>query len=61
MCTYLGASSELSIADVDADALDRTEVLFIEGYLWASPCAKEMILESVLVAKKSETIIAFSL
>lgn len=61
MCTYLGASSELSIADVDTDALDKTKILFIEGYLWASPCAKEMILESVLVAKKSESIIAFSL
>ena len=61
MCTYLGASSELSIADVDAEALDRTKVLFIEGYLWASTCAKDMILESVLIAKKSETIIAFSL
>ncbi len=61
MCTNLGASSELSIADVDAEVLDRTRVLFIEGYLWASPCAKEMILESVMIAKKSETIIAFSL
>ncbi len=61
MCTYLGASVELSSADVDAETIAASKVVLIEGYLWSSPSAKDMILETVSIARQIETAVAFSL
>ena len=61
MCTYLGACVDLSIDDVDVAAIKRSKTLLIEGYLWSSPSAKEMILQSAAIAQESETLVAFSL
>ncbi len=37
MNSFLGASTQLSPADLDADALAKARTLYIEGYLSASP------------------------
>jgi sugar/nucleoside kinase (ribokinase family) len=36
MCTHLGVSSELSVADIDVDRLVRCKYSYLEGYLWDS-------------------------
>ena len=41
MNTYLGASAALSVADLDLDLVGRSEVTFLEGYLFDRPEAKE--------------------
>ena len=61
MCTYLGACVDLSIDDVDVAAIKRSKTLLIEGYLWSSLSAREMILKSAAIAQESETLVAFSL
>lgn len=61
MCTYLGACANLTIDDVDVAAIRQAKSLLIEGYLWSSRSAKEMILKSAEIAHESETLVAFSL
>lgn len=61
MCTYLGAASMLSNADLDEEAIRNSSCMFVEGYLWYSATAKELILESSKIAKSLGTSIAFSL
>jgi sugar/nucleoside kinase (ribokinase family) len=61
MNTYLGAAREFSVADVSADDIADSKVLYIEGYLWDAPLAKEASLKAIDIAKKSGTKVAFSL
>jgi sugar/nucleoside kinase (ribokinase family) len=41
MHTFLGASAELGPDDLDHELLGRTQVLYLEGYLWDSQAAQE--------------------
>jgi sugar/nucleoside kinase (ribokinase family) len=41
MNTYLGASAQLGPADVDDHLVASAQVLYLEGYLWDEPDAKE--------------------
>lgn len=61
MCTFLGASAKLSDVDIDAAAIAAAKVLLIEGYLWSSVSARQMILKSAAIAHQSDTLVAFSL
>ena len=61
MCTYLGASTTLSLKDIDPQAARQVSCQFSEGYLWDSPSARELILEQTKLARRHDTVIAFSL
>jgi len=61
MCTYLGASTMLTLDDADKDAVAKSSCLFAEGYLWDSPSAKEMVLEQSITARACGASVAFSL
>ncbi len=61
MCPLLGASSKLSIADLDKEAISSSSYLFIEGYNWYSATAKNLVLEATKFAKTEGTKVAFSL
>lgn len=61
MATFLGACTEFSKADLDAQSIAHAKVLYIEGYLWDQPKAIEAIEEAIKTAKDSGTKIAFSL
>jgi sugar/nucleoside kinase (ribokinase family) len=61
MNTYLGASREMTPADVDADAVANAAVLYIEGYLWDAPEAKAAINKAIAAAKKGGARIALTL
>ena len=61
MNTYLGAARELSSGDVDEKKVASAQILYIEGYLWDAPSAKEACLKAIRAAKKTGTKVAFTL
>ena len=34
MCTFLGTAGKISENDVNSDAIKKSEIIFLEGYLW---------------------------
>ena len=34
MCTFLGIAGKISEKDISADAIKKSEIIFLEGYLW---------------------------
>ena len=34
MCTFLGIAGKINEKDVDADVIKKSEMIFLEGYLW---------------------------
>jgi len=34
MCTYLGTAGKINENDVSSDAIKKSEIIFLEGYLW---------------------------
>jgi fructokinase len=34
MCTFLGTAGKISEKDVSSDAIKKSEIIFLEGYLW---------------------------
>jgi sugar/nucleoside kinase (ribokinase family) len=61
MSTYLGACREMTPDDVDEDAIARSAVLYIEGYLWDAEGAKDAIRKAFAAAKRGWTKVAFTL
>jgi sugar/nucleoside kinase (ribokinase family) len=61
MNTYLGAAREFSVADVREEDIARSDILYIEGYLWDAPSAKAASLEAIALARKNGTKVAFTL
>ncbi|RUO41720.1 adenosine kinase [Pseudidiomarina aestuarii] len=58
MRTYLGITADLSIAELDDNAIANAEYLYIEGYLVTSPVALEAIRHAKQVARANNTKIA---
>jgi sugar/nucleoside kinase (ribokinase family) len=61
MNTYLGACVDLCPDDVDEDLIRRSKVLFLEGYLWDKPKAKEAFIKAARVAAAAGRQVALSL
>ena len=61
MNTYLGASAQLGPDDVDRDLVVRAQVLYLEGYLWDEPEAKEAYRLAARTAHEAGNRVAFSL
>ena len=61
MNTYLGISQELTEEDIDLSIIENSSILYLEGYLWDLDNAKKAIKKSIVTAKKSETMVAFSI
>jgi len=61
MCTYLGISSQLSMADINEDHVRGYEIIFLEGYLWDKGTSEEMFKHVIKLAKKNNIKIAMSL
>ena len=34
MCTFLGTAGKINVKDVDSEAIKKSEIIFLEGYLW---------------------------
>ena len=61
MNTYLGASAKLGPDDVDRDLVARAQVLYLEGYLWDEPEAKDAYRLAARTAHEVGNRVAFSL
>lgn len=61
MNTHLGASTELTPADIDVDRIAGARVTYIEGYQWDTPQAKQAIRKACQAAKGAQRQVALSL
>ena len=61
MNTYLGASVELTPADIDEEPVAGAAVLYLEGYLWDPPSAKAAMREAVTIARDAGRKVSLSL
>jgi len=61
MATYLGASNQLRASDIRDDLISRSEITYVEGYLFDLPPAKEAIRKVVNSAHEYESLVALSL
>ena len=61
MAPSLGVSVTLGAADVDEAQVAAAKVLFLEGYLWDSPSARDACWKAIAVARLSETKVALTL
>jgi adenosine kinase len=61
MNTYLGASQALYEGDVDAELVTSSKIVYLEGYLWDPPHAKQAFLRAAELAHQAGRKIALSL
>lgn len=61
MNTYLGACGRLTPSDIlESDIKDSTAI-YVEGYLWDRPAAKDAVRTAMAAAKKHGTLVSLSL
>src|SRR2546430_1247799 len=61
MNTYLGAAQDLHPNDIDEDAIAAAQIVYLEGYLWDPPRAKEAFLKAAKIAHEAERDVALTL
>ncbi|WP_440648146.1 adenosine kinase [Candidatus Pelagibacter sp. HIMB1521] len=52
MCTFLGTAGKINENDVDTNAIKRSEIIFLEGYLWDKGEPKKAFDKAINNAKK---------
>jgi len=60
MATYLGVAGDLSMSDLDLDALHHADYLYLEGYLVSSPQALKTIQAVRGLATDAKLVLSFS-
>src|SRR5213082_3195769 len=53
MNTYLGAAQDLSPADIDPAEIAAAGIVYLEGYLWDPPGAKEAFVKAAKIAHEA--------
>src|ERR1017187_7867566 len=61
MATYLGASNQLRVSDINEALIARSEITYVEGYLYDLAPAKEAIQRVVDFAHQHYSMVALSL
>ncbi len=61
MSTYLGASIELEPKDINPELVAAAEVLYLEGYLWDPPSAKQAMRHAVDISRGAGRRVSLSL
>ena len=61
MATYLGASNQLRVEDIKEHLIARSEITYVEGYLFDLPPAKEAVRKVVNFAHEHDSMVALSL
>ena len=61
MQTYLGACTELGVADVTAETIGQPAVILIEGYIWDIAEGPALAAKAIRIAKSTGSEIALSL
>lgn len=61
MNTYLGAAQDLSPADINLAEIAAARIVYLEGYLWDPPAAKEAFLKAARIAHVAGRKVALTL
>ena len=61
MNTFLGACQALAPTDIDEATVARAKVLYMEGYLWDPPGAKEAFLKAAKISRANGRKVAITL
>jgi len=61
MNTYLGACGKLTSADIDANLVKESKLIYFEGYLWDPADAKNAIREAARIAHENGSKVAMTL
>lgn len=61
MRTYLGQAPLVEPSDIDATLIARSSVLYIEGYIWFEPAAKQAIGMAISAAHRAGNRVALTL
>ncbi len=61
MNTHLGANAELSTAEIDPELIRDSKVLYLEGYSFDGPKAKEAFYEAAKIAREARTTVSLTL
>jgi sugar/nucleoside kinase (ribokinase family) len=61
MNTFLGAAQDLHPNDIDEAAIASAALVYLEGYLWDPPHAKEAFVKAAAIAHKSARKVALTL
>jgi adenosine kinase len=61
MNTYLGAAQDLKPSDIDEAAVADAAIVYLEGYLWDPPQAKEAFVKAAGIAHKAGRKVALTL
>ena len=61
MATYLGVSGDLGPDDIDEATISGGGILYLEGYLWDKPAAKDAFRRASEIAHKAGRKVALSL
>jgi sugar/nucleoside kinase (ribokinase family) len=61
MQTFLGACTQLGPEDIDMDHVSASQVVYMEGYLWDLPRAKQAMLDAAMKAKEDGVKVSLTL
>lgn len=61
MNTFLGASADLAVNDVDISAIKRSDYVYIEGYLVSADSTRQAAIKTRKIAEKSRVKTALTL
>jgi|TARA_B110000014_G_C20119496_1_gene592589 sugar/nucleoside kinase (ribokinase family) len=61
MHTYLGACSELGPNDIDGGLISRSQITYLEGYLWDREQAKQAFLKATKLSHEAGRMTALTL
>tara|TARA_Y100000768_G_C23920653_1_gene654760 strand:+ start:68 stop:994 length:927 start_codon:yes stop_codon:yes gene_type:complete len=53
MCTFLGTAGKISDEDINEDYIRKSEIIFLEGYLWDEGLPKKAFDKAIKYSKKS--------
>jgi sugar/nucleoside kinase (ribokinase family) len=61
MNTYLGACQNLTVADVEPETVRKAGIVYLEGYLWDPPAAKDAFRKAADIAHANGGRVALTL
>ena len=61
MCTYLGAANALTPEDVDPQLIQAAEIIYLEGYLFDPPAAREAFGKAAALGREAGRRVALTL
>jgi sugar/nucleoside kinase (ribokinase family) len=61
MNTFLGAAQDLKPSDIDEAKVASAAIVYLEGYLWDPPQAKEAFVKAATIAHKASRKVALTL